>query len=59
MFILQPANVLPVDIDVSRNVKRNLESTVQEMEIKSKKQILTLTDDGSVELMEVPCWKEI
>lgn len=53
MSILQP-NVLPVGIDISRNIKRSLESTpVQvEMEMRSKKQTLTLIDDGSVDLVE-------
>ncbi|XP_011262103.1 uncharacterized protein LOC105254860 [Camponotus floridanus] len=40
-----------VNIDISRNMKRSLESNpVQEIEMKSKKQVLTLTDDGSMEL---------
>ncbi|XP_072747617.1 uncharacterized protein [Anoplolepis gracilipes] len=58
MSVLQPVNM--VDIHVSRDMKKNSESNdTQEMEIKtrngSKKQILTLTDDGTVELVEVPC----
>lgn len=61
MSILKPVNM--VDIDISRNMTKSSESnTVQEEEIKirneSRKQILTLTDDGTVELVEVPCWKE-
>ncbi|KAL6441415.1 hypothetical protein ACFW04_003556 [Cataglyphis niger] len=59
--ILQPINM--VDIDISRNMTKSSDSNfIQEMEIKtrneSRKQILTLTDDGTVELVEVPCWKE-
>lgn len=61
MSVLQPVNM--VDIDISRNMTKSSDSNlIQEMEIKtrneSKKQILTLTDDGTVELVEVPCWKE-
>ncbi|XP_029666573.1 uncharacterized protein LOC115237578 [Formica exsecta] len=61
MSILKPVNM--VDIDISSNMTKSSESNpVQEEEIKtrneSRKQILTLTDDGTVELVEVPCWKE-
>lgn len=49
MSISQSVNM--VNIDISRNMKRSLESnSVQEIEMKSKKQVLTLTDDGSIEL---------
>jgi len=58
MSISQSVNM--VDIDISRNMKRSLESNpVQEVEMKNKKRVLTLTDDGSMELVEVSCWKEI
>lgn len=60
MSILKPVNM--VDIDISRNMTKSSESNPVQEEIKtrneSRKQILTLTDDGTVELVEVPCWKE-